>query len=162
MLQKLPLQADVEVSFDLPMLDKAEKFDPSWTSPVDLCSQKVASVQGGVGPFGLKVLASKGLEEYTAVFFRIFKGQNNKYIVLMCSDQSRYLFSLKLPSYCSMDTFILKEQLGFHKNDLFPSLCSSSLNDSNDKVNYGAFLNVDLMHEKLSLRTLVGLSGSFQ
>lgn len=113
-------QADVDVSFDVSKLDKAEVFDPSWTNAQTICSQKGASVKGGVGPFGLKVLASKGLEEYTAVFFRIYKGKNYKYVVLMCSDQSR-----------------------------------SSLNDSNDKASYGAFLNVDPTHEKLSLRTLI-------
>ena len=47
-----------------------------------------------LGPFRLLVLASKGLQEYTAVFYRIFKGQN-KYAVLMCSDQSR-CFSISL------------------------------------------------------------------
>ncbi|KAM6601632.1 hypothetical protein CsatA_021241 [Cannabis sativa] len=82
------LQADVEVSFKVSGFEKAEKLDPSWTDPQMLCSRKGASVKGGLGPFGLYVLASKGLEEYTAVFFRIFKS-NEKYVVLMCSDQSR-------------------------------------------------------------------------
>ncbi|XP_062087700.1 beta-fructofuranosidase, insoluble isoenzyme CWINV1-like [Humulus lupulus] len=82
------LQADVEVSFKISGFEKAEKLDPSWTNPQMLCSQKGASVKGGLGPFGLHVLASKGLEEYTAVFFRIFKSYD-KYVVLMCSDQSR-------------------------------------------------------------------------
>ncbi|KAF3450596.1 hypothetical protein FNV43_RR06685 [Rhamnella rubrinervis] len=81
-------QADVEISFEVAGLGKAEVLDPSWTDPQSLCSQKGASVKGGLGPFGLLVLASKGLEEYTAVFFRIFKAPN-KYVVLMCSDQSR-------------------------------------------------------------------------
>ncbi|XP_048129977.1 beta-fructofuranosidase, insoluble isoenzyme CWINV1-like [Rhodamnia argentea] len=112
-------QADVEVLFEVKGLEKAEVFDPTWTNPQMLCSQKGASVKGSLGPFGLLVMASKGLEEYTAVFFRIFKGQN-KYVVLMCSDQSR-----------------------------------SSLNNSNDKTTYGAFLDVDPLHEKLSLRTLI-------
>ncbi|XP_030457714.2 beta-fructofuranosidase, insoluble isoenzyme CWINV1-like [Syzygium oleosum] len=112
-------QADVEVSFEVKELEKAEVLDPTWTNPQMLCSQKGASVKGSLGPFGLLVMASKGLQEYTAVFFRIFKGQN-KYVVLMCSDQSR-----------------------------------SSLNNSNDKTTYGAFLDVDPVHEKLSLRTLI-------
>ncbi|KAE8669842.1 Beta-fructofuranosidase, insoluble isoenzyme CWINV5 [Hibiscus syriacus] len=81
-------QADVDISFEIPNIDKAEAVNPSWTNPQVLCSQQGASVKGGVGPFGLLVLASKGLSENTAVFFRIFKGQN-KYVVLMCSDQSR-------------------------------------------------------------------------
>ncbi|KAK2631329.1 hypothetical protein EUGRSUZ_L03070 [Eucalyptus grandis] len=31
----------------------------------------------------------------------------------------------------------------------------SSINNSNDKTTYGAFLDVDPLHEKLSLRTLI-------
>ncbi|XP_031399878.1 beta-fructofuranosidase, insoluble isoenzyme CWINV1-like [Punica granatum] len=82
-------QADVEMSFKVTNLEKAEKFDPSWTNAEDLCARKVATVKGEIGPFGIMALASKGLEEYTAIFFRIFKANNNKYVVLMCSDQSR-------------------------------------------------------------------------
>uniref|UniRef100_A0A7N2LNE6 Beta-fructofuranosidase n=1 Tax=Quercus lobata TaxID=97700 RepID=A0A7N2LNE6_QUELO len=112
-------QADVVISFKVSDLRKAEVLDPSWVNPQVLCSKKSASVKGSLGPFGLLVLASKGLQEYTAVFYRIFKGQN-KYVVLMCSDQSR-----------------------------------SSLNNRNDKTSYGAFLDVDPVHEELSLRSLI-------
>jgi len=83
-----PIKADVEVSFDLPHLNEAESIDPSWVDPQLLCSQKEASVKGTLGPFGLLVLASNDLSEQTAVFFRIFK-RNDNYAVLMCSDQSR-------------------------------------------------------------------------
>ncbi|KAF5745520.1 Glycosyl hydrolases family 32 protein isoform 1 [Tripterygium wilfordii] len=114
------VQVDVEVSFELSHIEKAEKMDPSWTNPQLLCSQKGASAKGSFGPFGLLVLASKGMQEYTAVFFRVFQDQNNKYVVLMCSDQSR-----------------------------------SSLNEENDKTTYGAFVDVDPVHEKLSLRSLI-------
>ncbi|KAH7565489.1 hypothetical protein JRO89_XS09G0217300 [Xanthoceras sorbifolium] len=114
------VQADIEISFEISDFKKAEILDPSWTNPQLLCSQKSASVKSALGPFGLLTLASKDLQEYTAVFFRIFKGQQGKYVVLMCSDQSR-----------------------------------SSLNDDNDKTTYGAFLNVNPLHEKLSLRSLV-------
>lgn len=112
-------QADVEISFEGFELNKAEVMDPSWTNPQLLCSRKDSSVKGGLGPFGLQVLASKDLKEYTAVFFRIFKGQN-KFVVLMCSDQSR-----------------------------------SSLNHHPDKTTYGAFVDVDPVHDKLSLRSLI-------
>ncbi|ESR39789.1 Beta-fructofuranosidase insoluble isoenzyme CWINV1 [Citrus sinensis] len=113
-------QADVEISFDVSDFKKAEKLDPGWTNPQLICSQKGASVKGALGPFGLLALASKDLKEYTAVFFRIFKGEDKKFVVLMCSDQSR-----------------------------------SSLNSDNDKTTYGAFLNVDPVYEKLSLRSLI-------
>lgn len=85
------LQADVEVNFNLPELEKAEEFDPKWVNPQDLCSKMGAGVGGSIGPFGLLVLASDNMEEQTAVFFRIFRS-NNKPVVLMCSDQSRFDF----------------------------------------------------------------------
>ncbi|OVA08427.1 Glycoside hydrolase [Macleaya cordata] len=115
-------QADVEISFELPKLEDAEIFDPSSVDPQLLCSQKQASVGGKSGPFGLLVLASAKLEEQTAIFFRVFKDHkiHNKYVVVMCSDQSR-----------------------------------SSLGQGLDKTTYGAFLNVDPLHDKLSLRSLV-------
>ncbi|KEH42003.1 putative beta-fructofuranosidase [Medicago truncatula] len=78
-------QADVEVTFTFSSLDKAETFDPKWVNAEDLCAQKGSKVQGGIGPFGLLTLASKKLEEYTPVFFRIFKA-SNKHVILMCSD----------------------------------------------------------------------------
>ncbi|XVF07636.1 hypothetical protein REPUB_Repub06bG0156500 [Reevesia pubescens] len=87
------IQADVDVTFSIPNLDKAEPFDPSWTNAQDLCSQKSSIVQGGVGPFGLLTLASEKLEEYTLVFFRVFKGQD-KHVVLLCSDASRLITQL--------------------------------------------------------------------
>lgn len=90
-------------------LEKAETFDPKWTDPQILCSQKGASVEGSLGPFGLLVMASKSLEEHTAVFFRVFKGQN-KYVVLMCSDQSR--------SECQLIIMVISPFL--FSNTIFP------------------------------------------
>jgi beta-fructofuranosidase len=114
------VQADVEISFKVGDLEKAEILEEG-TNPELLCSQKPATVKGQFGPFGLLALASKGLHEYTAVFFRIFKAQkSHKFLVLMCSDQSR-----------------------------------SSLNNDNDKTSYGAFVDIDPLHEKLSLRSLI-------
>ncbi|MCD7471171.1 Invertase, partial [Datura stramonium] len=85
-----PAQADVEVTFSFSSLDKAEQFDPNWANlyAQDVCAIKGSTVQGGLGPFGLITLASKKLEEYTPIFFRVFKAQD-KYKVLMCSDASR-------------------------------------------------------------------------
>ncbi|KAK6911901.1 Glycosyl hydrolase family 32, C-terminal [Dillenia turbinata] len=115
------VQADVEAVFEISDFRKAEVFDPSWTNPQLLCSQKGTTAKGTLGPFGLLVLASDKLEEYTAVFFRVFKSQE-KYVVLLCSDQSR-----------------------------------SSLNGDNDKTTYGAFVDVDPVHDKLHLRSLVSV-----
>ncbi|CAI9759605.1 unnamed protein product [Fraxinus pennsylvanica] len=82
-------QADIEVSFQLPNLeDRVELMDKKSVDPQQLCSQKNSSVKGVLGPFGLLALTSKDLTEQTAIFFRIFKG-HDKYVVLMCSDQSR-------------------------------------------------------------------------
>ncbi|MED6217001.1 Beta-fructofuranosidase, cell wall isozyme [Stylosanthes scabra] len=112
------VQVDVEISFEVNKLDNAEILN-SWVDPQILCSQKDSAVRSGLGPFGLLALASKGLQEYTSVFFRIFKYQN-KNLVLFCSDQSR-----------------------------------SSLNKDNDLTTYGTFVDVDPLHEKLSLRSLI-------
>ncbi|XVE90403.1 hypothetical protein DITRI_Ditri20bG0075000 [Diplodiscus trichospermus] len=84
-------QADVEVSFDLTNLKEVEYMVPDGVDPRDLCSKHPASFRGMIGPFGLLVLASQGLTEQTAIFFRIFRS-HEKYVVLMCSDQSRSTF----------------------------------------------------------------------
>ncbi|CAO2036912.1 unnamed protein product [Urochloa humidicola] len=82
-------QADVEVEFRVPSLEAAEELSSNWLlDPQKLCGEKGASVPGGVGPFGLIVLASGDLKEHTAVFFRVFK-YDNKYKVLMCTDLTR-------------------------------------------------------------------------
>ncbi|XP_060201157.1 beta-fructofuranosidase, insoluble isoenzyme 1-like isoform X2 [Lycium barbarum] len=85
-----PAQADVEVIFSFSSLDKVEQFDPKWADlyAQDVCTIKGSTVQGGLGPFGLATLASKNLEEYTPIFFRVFKAQKD-YKVLMCSDAKR-------------------------------------------------------------------------
>lgn len=83
-------QADVEVTFSFGSLDKVEAFDTKWVEydAQKICSLRGSFVEGGLGPFGLLTLASENLEEYTPVFFRVFKAQD-KHKVLMCSDASR-------------------------------------------------------------------------
>ncbi|KAG9442181.1 hypothetical protein H6P81_018035 [Aristolochia fimbriata] len=44
-------QADVEVTFDLPMWANAEEFNPEWTNPQHLCTQKDSKAAGSIGPF---------------------------------------------------------------------------------------------------------------
>ncbi|XP_009768656.1 beta-fructofuranosidase, insoluble isoenzyme CWINV3-like [Nicotiana sylvestris] len=115
-------QADVEISFSIPIatLEQAEVLESSWSNSQEICRQKASSANStGVGPFGLLVLASNTIEEYTAVFFRIFK-KNGKFVVLMGCDQKR-------------------SAEGFEY----------------DTSKYGAFLDVDPVTEKLSLRTLI-------
>nr|AFV59226.1 cell wall invertase CcwINV [Elsholtzia haichowensis] len=107
-------QADVEISFEMSTFKNVEELDPRWSDPQAICSKNGA----GKG-FGLPVLASKKLEEYTAVYLRVFRAKN-RYVVLMCSDQSR-----------------------------------SSLHLDYDKTTYGAFVDVNPVKEKLSLRTLI-------
>ncbi|XP_047329054.1 beta-fructofuranosidase, insoluble isoenzyme CWINV6-like [Impatiens glandulifera] len=113
-------QADVEASFKFGNLETAEDLDEKdlVDAPL-LCSSRRASMRGAIGPFGLIVLASEGLEEQTTIFFHVFKN-GAKYVVLMCSDQSR-----------------------------------SSLGEGLEKATYGAFVDVDPLHEEISLRTLV-------
>ena len=87
-----PAQADVEAAFQVMDLDKAEPFDPAWrgADAETVCAARGAEAKGGVGPFGLWVLASDDLKERTAVFFRVFKGggDGGKHVVLMCNDPS--------------------------------------------------------------------------
>nr|KAJ0204263.1 hypothetical protein LSAT_V11C500246090 [Lactuca sativa] len=84
----IQMSVDVEVSFSLTNLSEIELIDSEAIDPQIRCSQKNASISGRFAPFGLLILASKNLTEQTAVFFRVFKGPN-KFLVLMCSDQSR-------------------------------------------------------------------------
>ncbi|XP_020424574.1 beta-fructofuranosidase, insoluble isoenzyme 1 [Prunus persica] len=81
-------QADVEVTFSFGSLEKAEEFDPNWANldAQTVCSLRRSDVPGGVGPFGLLTLASQNLEEFTPIFFRVFKTKETKHKVLMCSD----------------------------------------------------------------------------
>ncbi|XP_004498876.1 beta-fructofuranosidase, insoluble isoenzyme CWINV3-like [Cicer arietinum] len=81
-------QVDVEVLFELPELESGEWLDPSEVDPQLLCSKQYESRSGKIGPFGLLALASKDLTEQTAVSFQIYRAPN-RYICLMCSDQSR-------------------------------------------------------------------------
>jgi hypothetical protein len=83
-------QADVEVVFEVPALEGAENLETNQLlDPQMLCGEKGASVPGGVGPFGLIVLASGDMQEHTSVFFRVFR-HDGKYKVLMCTDLRRY------------------------------------------------------------------------
>ncbi|XP_020573357.1 beta-fructofuranosidase, insoluble isoenzyme 4-like [Phalaenopsis equestris] len=83
-------QADIEVEFELPELEKAELVHHEWKldDAQMACNEMDASVPGSIGPFGLLILASHDLEEHTAVFFRVFKTRTD-YAVLMCSDQRK-------------------------------------------------------------------------
>ncbi|XP_062225581.1 beta-fructofuranosidase, insoluble isoenzyme 2-like [Phragmites australis] len=84
-------QADVEVSFEVSSLAGAEPLDPALANDAQrLCGAKGAGVEGGVGPFGLWVLASANREERTAVFFRVFRNAGSKKpVVLMCTDPTK-------------------------------------------------------------------------
>ncbi|XP_017256918.1 beta-fructofuranosidase, insoluble isoenzyme 2 isoform X2 [Daucus carota subsp. sativus] len=83
-------QADVDATFSFKSLDRAEWFDPNWAKldALDVCDWMGSTVRGGLGPFGFLTLASEKLEEYTPVFFRVFKTKD-KLKVLMCSDAKR-------------------------------------------------------------------------
>uniref|UniRef100_A0A0E0KIQ4 beta-fructofuranosidase n=1 Tax=Oryza punctata TaxID=4537 RepID=A0A0E0KIQ4_ORYPU len=100
-----PAQADVEATFQVMDLDKAEPFDPAWrgADAQTVCAARGADAKGGVGPFGLWVLASDELKERTAVFFSVFKRDDaddvaggKKHVVLMCNDPSRSSYAEEL------------------------------------------------------------------
>ncbi|KZV21430.1 cell-wall invertase [Dorcoceras hygrometricum] len=121
-------QADVEVSFSFDSLEKAEPFDPTWDryDAQRLCGLKDSTVEGGLGPFGLVTLASEKLQEYTPVFFRVFKDQD-RHLVLLCSDASRSTLAD-----------------GTSKNG------SAAYRPS-----FAGFVDVDLSEKKISLRSLI-------
>lgn len=80
----------MEISFEISEFKNVEELDPSLTDPQAICSLKQGT-KDGVGPFGLLVLASKDIQEHTSVYFRVFRAKN-RYVVIMCSDQSRYTY----------------------------------------------------------------------
>ncbi|KAG5524666.1 hypothetical protein RHGRI_031367 [Rhododendron griersonianum] len=122
-------------------------MEQNLVDPQLLCSQNQASVEGLLGPFGLLVLASKDLTEQTAIFFRIFRS-HSKYVVLMCSDQSRQLIQTRKGMFSSDHiTMVLLGTLFFFMN-------RSSLRDEVEKTTYGAFVDVDPSSETVSLRSL--------
>ncbi|GAB2300727.1 Invertase [Dionaea muscipula] len=143
-------QADVEVifSFSPPSLEKAEPFDPRWVNmdAQSLCGLMGSTVQGGLGPFGLLTLASKDLDEYTPVFFRVFKTNDNKHVVLMCSDASRFRFL-----FCLISPFFVVFSDLTHCLDAR----SSSLYSKLYKPSFGGFVDVSLGDGKLALRSLI-------
>lgn len=149
-------QADVDVTFSFDSLDKAEAFDQSWDryDADKLCGHKGSTVEGGLGPFGLITLASQNLEEYTPVFFRVFKDQGQQHLVLMCSDASRYTNSIL---YVCM--YILSKSKYYyflcHRSTLRDG--KSHMKDGKDayKPSFAGFVNVELKDKKLSLRSLV-------
>ncbi|KAE8805201.1 Beta-fructofuranosidase, insoluble isoenzyme 4 [Hordeum vulgare] len=105
-------QADVEIDFELTSIDKADPFDPSWLLDVEKhCREAGASVNGGIGPFGLVVLASDNMEEHTAVHFRVYKSEQ-KYMILMCSDlrSSSLRAGLYTPAYGGFFEYDLEKE----------------------------------------------------
>ncbi|KAE8789036.1 Fructan 1-exohydrolase [Hordeum vulgare] len=67
-------RADVEIDFELASIDEADPFDPSWLlDPEKHCGEAGASVPGGIGPFGLVILASDNMDEHTEVYCRVYK-----------------------------------------------------------------------------------------
>ncbi|KQK00001.1 beta-fructofuranosidase, insoluble isoenzyme 4 isoform X2 [Brachypodium distachyon] len=106
------LQADVEIDFEPEAMDSIDPFDPSWLMDTEKHCRKVdASVHGGLGPFGLAVLASANMEEHTAVHFRVYKAEH-KYMILMCCDLRRSSLrpGLYTPAYGGFFEFDLEEE----------------------------------------------------
>lgn len=124
-------------------------FDPKWINldALDVCDLMGSTVKGGLGPFGFATLASQKLEEYTPVFFRVFKAQE-KLKVLMCSDAKRY----------SLYTYNFILLICLYKSNWF-MICLYKLRSSTGeglyKPSFAGFVDVDLSHKKISLRSLV-------
>ncbi|KAF7088219.1 hypothetical protein CFC21_091350 [Triticum aestivum] len=106
------LQADVEIEFEPGTMDEADAFDPSWLLNTEKhCREADASAPGGLGPFGLVVLASDDMEEHTAVHFRVYKSKH-KHMILMCSDlrRSSLRSGLYTPAYGGFFEFDLEKE----------------------------------------------------
>ncbi|EPS65342.1 cell-wall invertase [Genlisea aurea] len=125
-------QADVEVTFSFSDLDKAEPFDRRWNryDAQRICGRRDSTVGGGLGPFGLVTFASEKMEEYTPVFFRVFKDeQYNRSLLLLCSDASRStLMNGKTAMKNGTDAY---------------------------RPSFGGFVDVDLREKRVSLRSLI-------
>uniref|UniRef100_A0ACD5X9Z8 Uncharacterized protein n=1 Tax=Avena sativa TaxID=4498 RepID=A0ACD5X9Z8_AVESA len=105
-------QADVEIDFELTSIDDADPFEPSWLLDAEKhCREADASIRGGIGPFGLVILASDNMEEHTVVHFRVYKSQQ-KYMILMCSDLRRSSLRPELytPAYGGFFEFDLEKE----------------------------------------------------
>ena len=176
----------MEVTFEVGSLENAEAFDPLYATDAQaLCAKMTAKTKGGVGPFGLLVLASADQEEATAVFFRIFKAQD-KHVVLMCHDPTRFVSFMPIifPSImCPQKRFILNSSMCLHipwhklmklnhmivVSDLWLSntefihsfihsfcMSRSSKREMIYKPTFAGFVDVDIEKtNKISLRSLV-------
>lgn len=82
------LKADVEVTFDLPVLeDNPEGLDANQVVDATLFDRD--SKDGCIyGPFGLLALASNDLSEQTAIFFKVIR-RGNGYAVVMGSNEKK-------------------------------------------------------------------------
>nr|AAM52062.1 vacuolar acid invertase PsI-1 [Pisum sativum] len=79
------LDIDAEFEIDKEALEKTAQSNVEY----ECSTSGGASRRGALGPFGLYVLADKGLSEYTPVYFYVVKGSNGKLNTPFCSDQSR-------------------------------------------------------------------------
>ncbi|WZZ38168.1 hypothetical protein YC2023_034427 [Brassica napus] len=81
-------QADVEVTFDLPVLEDNPRIRDSTHVADAVLFNRGNSLGCVCGPFGLLALASNDLSEQTAIFFKIIR-RGNGYSVIMGSDENR-------------------------------------------------------------------------
>lgn len=94
-LSLVVVKADVEVTFDLPVLEgNPEVLDSDHVDDAVLFDRD-SSVGCVYGPFGLLALASDDLREQTAIFFKIIL-RGNGYSVVMGSDEKKYDFNYNL------------------------------------------------------------------
>ncbi|XP_024012332.1 beta-fructofuranosidase, insoluble isoenzyme CWINV6 isoform X1 [Eutrema salsugineum] len=81
-------QADVEVTFDLPVLEENSQILDSDQVDDAVLFDRDSLVSCVYGPFGLLALASSDLSEQTAIFFKIIRCGNG-YSVIMGSDEKK-------------------------------------------------------------------------
>nr|CAB3446800.1 unnamed protein product [Digitaria exilis] len=142
-------QADVEVSFEVSSLDKAEPFDPAYDNDAQkLCGVKGADVKGGVGPFGLWVLASE-LQEAMAhgsLCRKLGRGLGDA-----GSRSGRYGGRHGSP-YCWL------RHCGKPKVLMCTDPTKSSLSPDLYKPTFAGFADANISNGKISLRSLIDRS----
>lgn len=119
------------------------RLDGSDTS-YECTSSGGAAQRGAFGPFGLLVLANKGLTEKTPIYFYISKNAKGDFQTFFCADHTMFVKLLQLNTLSYTYIHIIYMYIFFR---------SSEATDVSKAI-YGSSVPV-LKGEKLSMRILV-------
>lgn len=82
------LQVDIVAEFEVD--EEAMKRVAGSDETYDCSGSGGAAIRGALGPFGLTVLANKGLTEHSPVYFYISKDTKGNFQTFFCADHSRW------------------------------------------------------------------------